>query len=82
MTITDPTSAVSEPGRYWTGGGARDIGRQLVTDGARTDVEDVFAFTMDEPRPLPADAAQVVAIEVDGSAGIVRILQRAAGVAP
>lgn len=41
---------------------ARDHGRRLVAAGAVDDVDDVFFFTMDELRALPADAREVVAV--------------------
>lgn len=41
---------------------ARDHGRRLVADGVLDEADDVFFFTMDELRALPADARGVVAV--------------------
>jgi pyruvate,water dikinase len=41
---------------------ARDLGRALVADGRLDDVEDVFAFTIEELHALPADARTVAAV--------------------
>ena len=41
---------------------ARDLGRRLVADGVLDEVDDVFCFTMDELRRLPADPKTVAAV--------------------